>query len=519
MSRVRREEQQLSGMWCHSLKEPDLCELLRQYYALLLGLRGPRGGTLLLQHSGGLDSFINSSSDLIKKIQPFHPCLKFINAVMEAQVSAYGSHGLYCGLLISALLRELLLLTQDVPQSILREVADGLANKVIAHCSEPISVLNLSNLHQMLSFLGTCLDSKALGLNASEKDHLRATVLEAFLMSVSESGDVRGFGEIAITIAPGRLPVEASAFKGVLYRHHRFQELSMARIIGKLESSRISYKMNAQTSEISPRERGVSSNVRPSEPPLKSISHNKMLTRYSHNIFSELHDSSIRLLLFNVMLEFTNTKTECVKYAGNMSCSSLFDLEVSKKLCRFIKQEGIRILACQKVVSESITFELERLGVLVLERLGTSLTASLEKLSSCRSLSDLSLLDTDLQPCSGTGHTHCSCPLMGTIGRVDSVQQLHLPGGQYLLIQNTASQLPVVTLLLPALCAHVAENLKVVVEQGLRSISQTALSPGLVCSRCWGASFAAVVQRQDVRAALLQETHATEAQVSLVRRG
>ncbi|XP_018013199.1 uncharacterized protein LOC108670251 [Hyalella azteca] len=520
------EPQGLSGVWCHSIKEASICVLLGHYHSMLRRLHGRQAGTLLLQHSGGIHSYINSASDFVKNVQPFHPCLKFINALMEAQVSAYGSHGLYCGLLCSSLLQELLkLVSNGLPLVIIQEISGALVDIILSHCSEPTAVLDVSSIHEMMKFLGPCLTDRNLGLNDAEIDHLKTKVLEAVLLSISDIGHSQTFGDVVITEVPGRPVTEASVFKGLLYRHHRLQENSMACIISNLESFSSSHIVGHKqaSSSIGSSSRGIN---------LLNNEENNIFSRipngiksdrisfYTHNrVSDEAESRSISLILFNITLEFSSNANECIKFCGKFSSSTMYDMEVTKQLTTFMEREKILILACQKVVSESITAALERRGILVLERLGTALTTSLEKLANCRAVSDLQLLQaSNDQPCMGSGHQECKCLLRNSIGAITGIKRRDVSGRLYLLIENTSDvpHPPVVTLLLPALMAPVAANLKVLVEEAVKSVSHSILSPGVVCGFCWGANLAALVQRRHTNSCLLQRTGATEAQVFFV---
>ena len=228
--------------------------------------------------------------------------------------------------------------------------------------------------------------------------------MQGFLESVSKSGS---FGQVVVTTHVGRPTSEAKVLNGVLYKLH--------------------------------------------DPCTKIIS----LIREKQEMQDPAHQ--FRVVLFNIPLSFKKSEVFLLKYSGQIS-SEAYKVIVVKKLCAFVKRSGIDVIANQKYIDEEIKFELQRNGVLVLERLGTTLTEAVRHLTGCFEVSNVDWLFDQQQPSLAEG-------FIGTVGCVSLVEigkgkYVHLASNPELM-RSREESLPVVTLLLPILAPALEDNIKV----------------------------------------------------------
>ena len=438
-------EQTLEGVNCHTLHHPSMLALLREYLALLQGLLGPKAGTLLIQHSAGLHSFVNSSSELIKKIQVHHPCLKFINSLIEIQELSYGCFGLYVGILCLSLLIELLILEREgVSQKNISDFADTVFAELLSQLENKNSIhvdkLDVSSLPQVMSLARTSLCSKNIGLSNDEIDHLCASIVQAFLQSISpDEATVNDFGDIVVVVQEGRPTTEACVYPGLLCRETEPNFSLIEQINLKFKLNNLQYKKK--------------------EPLIvNNYSTKNSLRKYSRHLAEEDYEAdvekrgTIRIILFNVPLVFEQLETANLTYIGDLSNKEIFDNLASSKLKALVSRENIDVVACQKVISPVIQWELEKCGVLVIERLGTSATEALRKLSACDLISDITVLLRDGEGSSNdiydptlqrntdddTASLHHSFSVY--IGDLTSIKVVEIEAKSYLQLENVRQQ-------------------------------------------------------------------------------
>lgn len=549
MSGAHCTEQKLEGVWCHSLRAPSILTLLQEYQQILQRLLGPKAGTTLVHHSGGLDSFVNSSSELVKRIQPHHPSLKFINCLMEAQNSAYGCLGLYVGVLCLSLLKELLQLevnfNEGLSQRTVKEATNLLMAQIIAYLdTKPdnfVDKLDLSNLDQMLALVGTTLGSKNFGLNCQEKQHLKVKIVEAFLAAIPSNNDkeLDAFGDVTVTVMEGQSATEAQVFEGVLYREPDPNETVINAIKQRMKdghhthtSNRLVLKekktINANQDELLSNKNTcrIQNSLESSNNALRSVysahvSNRLAVSKYSRNILEDnenytcntphaIHPPScLRMVLFNVPLVFEQSETECLKFTGGAPNSEVYDTVMVAKLRDLVRRCRVVVIACQKVISDVIKFELQRDGVLVLERLGTTLTDSLQRLTGCVAISDVAgflsppnivLDEIDTSETNKFNPRDVDEFCDGFVGSLTDIHVVEVSGNTYLQLENSRRRTkpdkvnnhmtkglidkgivtkgsPVVTFLLPALTSVTSESLKAVVEESLRVLRHAAIHP------------------------------------------
>ena len=142
---------------------------------------------------------------------------------------------------------------------------------------------------------------------------------------------------------------------------------------------------------------------------------------------------SINVLVFTCML------TEERINSGSTSCV-IDNFSIILKHC---KKLNVYIIACQKVVDTSIKLNLQREGILLLDRMGTQLTEALVELSGALPISDISLcLKRNLQT---------------MIGTVKNIGYISCNYKAYVSLENKRSN--IVTLLVH--CSNIAEQVEI----------------------------------------------------------
>ncbi|XP_071547120.1 molecular chaperone MKKS-like isoform X2 [Panulirus ornatus] len=393
MTGVQLEEEHVRGLFCHSMQDPAYISMLCQYRRLLFSMYGPKGSSVLISNAAGREILIASSSEVIKQLSFNHPSVKYINALISAQHATCGLNGLYTGALCVRLLEEALRCEEDVPHPVLSDISEWIISELLDLLSKyPAEVtldLDIGDMEQVTSFVKTILRAKnCLNLSTPAVHDLSLNIVRAFLKSVPNEYSSNGFGHVYIATQEGSSCTEGMVFDGVL---HREPDICPQRI----------EKM------------GV------------------------HNIFS--------ILLFSVPILCVEGRNISMHWRGRGTVEENFINKVLPSLLSCMKRRNIHILASQKPIHPVIKFELERKGYLVLERMGTSTTEAVMKVSGCQAVSDLCNLSVELDNV--------------LLGKLTTVQHIVYNQKTYILLDYTESC--VSTLLLPVASPSILSTLKV----------------------------------------------------------
>ncbi|MPC66965.1 McKusick-Kaufman/Bardet-Biedl syndromes putative chaperonin [Portunus trituberculatus] len=382
MSGVVVEGDRVKGVFCHSVNHPSCLSMLSSYRKLLLSAYGPKGCSVLISNAVGREALVSSSSEIVKELSFAHPTTKYINALISAQNSSCGLNGLYTGLLCVGLLEEALKCEEEMSHPIVSYVSEWIISQFIEQLdqfpSQVVMELDIEEMDQVVSFVKTIIGAKSsLGLTKSEASDLSINIVRAFLKSIPSEYMHNGFGHVSIATQEEGPSSPGAIFEGLLYRN---PDISLNRVeeIGAL--------------------------------------------------------GEIRVLLFTVALSYIE-ETTSVAWGGPGTKEDNFGSLVLASLMSVLKKRNISIIANQKPVHPVLKFELERTGCLVLERLGTSATESLIRVSGCRSVSNLSNLPGELND--------------AVLGILTSTQNVVLNNKNYILLNN--SEGCVSTLLLPTI--------------------------------------------------------------------
>jgi len=423
MSGVQIESSNLSGLWKHGIRDLSFINMLREYHELLKGSFGPQGGLILINNSAGKETLTASSANIIKQLAFQHPCLKYINALISAQNESFCLYGLYVGILCSGLLLKALECSESIPFSIFSEVSELIITEFFSWMEESSSdivmKLDLGNIESMLRIVKTIFNSKKqYYFSSSEVSHLCLQVVTAFIHSVPASNTKSGFGYVHIITENASSCLQAKVYSGLLYR-----------------------EPNLDDSE------------------------------------GYVAKKNLRVLLFSVPLGCYEDKDKdknqelfiTIKGGNKISyIKSLFNL-----LNRCLKKNNVTVLACQKMIEPGLKYCLEKEGFLVLERLGTDLSAGLMKLSGCFGVTNLN----------GIGE---ASDLSESIGVLTSVDLVVVGNKSYFYLAHTAAN--VVTLMIPGVTDH--SHIRELCESSLAGLRGVCMEDGRVvvgggCLETW----------------------------------
>lgn len=392
MSGVVLEEERVRGVFCHSVAHPSYMSMLTRYRRLLLSAYGPKGNSVLISNAVGREALLSSSSEIIKELSFAHPTTKYVNALISAQNSSCGLYGLYTGLLCVRLLEEALRCEEDMPHPIVSSISE----RIISHLMEELDKfppqvvmeLDIGDMDQVVSFVKTIIGAKScLCLSLSDADELSINIVRAFLKSIPDEYTLSGFGHVSIAVQEDGPSLPGGVFEGVLYRN---PDVSKTRV----------EKIDAL--------------------------------------------GEVKVLLFTVALSYTE-ETTAISWGGSGTKEENFGSLVLASLMSMIRKRNINILANQKPVHPALKFELERTGCLVLERLGTSITEALIKVSGCQGISNLNNMPGLLSD--------------AVLGTLTSVKNVVFNNKNYILLDN--SEGCVATLILPTASPSILPTLKV----------------------------------------------------------
>ncbi|KAG0693509.1 McKusick-Kaufman/Bardet-Biedl syndromes putative chaperonin [Chionoecetes opilio] len=412
MSGVVLEGERVKGVFCHSVTHPSYLSMLASYRKLLLSAYGPKGSSVLISNAVGREALVSSSSEIIKELSFAHPTTKYINALISAQNSSCGLNGLYTGLVCVRLLEEALRCEEDMLHPLVSCISEWIISQLMEQLNQfPAQVvmeLDIGDMDQVVCFVKTIIGAKrCLGLTHSEANDLTINIVRAFLRSIPGEYMPGGFGHVSITAQEDGPSSPGGIFEGVLYRN---PDVSLTKV-----------------EEVGAR-------------------------------------GEIWLLLFNVALSYTE-ETATVVWGGPGTKEESFGSLVLASLMSVLKKRNISIVANQKSVHPVIKFELERAGWLVLERLGTSATEALVRVSGCRAVGTLNNLPGELND--------------AVLGTLTSLQNVAFNNRDYILLDHSKGC--VATLLLPSASPSILPTLKETVESCLAGLRMAVVDGKVVC--------------------------------------
>ena len=315
------------------LDSTDFVSTLRSFCSMLQSCVGPEGGIKILISGASYATFTSSSSRLLNNITLSNPICVFINQIMKSQINTYHDHGLYTGILITSLLKNILShhigLSIPAAAGVIGQLNSTLKSLFDLSCIK--LKVDFSTVKQLLPLVKSILSSKpTCGLTGAEIQNLQLSIVKGFLQTTNKTvGDV--FVECT----------EASEMKSQLFPG-------------------ILYQINCDD--------------------ISTVLHQKCNK-----------NGCVTLVLFNIMLTGEETskisENRGVKLKRPKNDDSF--VKAALKLFEQIAELHIDIVACQKVVHPTLSLYLKRKGILLLDRMGTDLTHAVEKLSGATPISGI----------------------------------------------------------------------------------------------------------------------------------
>ncbi|XP_018595518.1 molecular chaperone MKKS isoform X2 [Scleropages formosus] len=219
MSRLSKK--QPSVCTAAPLTDSNVSQKLAVLHQILTSCLGPSGRLKQIHNDvGGHVLTTSTSSVLLKAVQLSHPVPKLLAAAVLNHTSRFGDCGLFAGVLCSALLVEARRLMVEPPAvaTVYRQLL-GLCTTYLTQedCSCKVRV-EFSSSRDLLTLTRSVLTSKpACMLTQVEAEHIVLQVVQAFLLTVpsSTTGRVR-LGTAVTHLVEGQPPMASTALVGLL---------------------------------------------------------------------------------------------------------------------------------------------------------------------------------------------------------------------------------------------------------------------------------------------------------------
>lgn len=314
----------------HQSELSDSFKGLKLLKNIAITSRGPHGKVKVIQNSaGGHVNLTSSSGRLLPALSISRPLLKLLTTSAEGQIQTFGDGGLFlmaCCLNIVELSENSL-----TGNRILIEIFEELMELALGELKSDNFLgkihLSLSNTVQILSLVKTILSSKPLcKLSEDSVNLLASMIVECFLSSVKD--DNKNTNSVLILTAEGKSVNQSRHVPGILMLYPEIsssceKKLHLITKDKKIVVALVTTSMSGDSEEV-------------------------MHGRYQQNI----------------EVDAEQTVIECMK-----------------SFCHCIKDCGVGIVMCQKVVHPIIKFQLRQSGIFVVERMGAKLTSFVQDLT------------------------------------------------------------------------------------------------------------------------------------------
>lgn len=345
MSSLTRMDNKVYGVWKHQIRDPSFInELENTYHHLLISNYGPNNKLTLIRNSASNDFLTSSSKTLLEQLSFFHPCFKFINALINAQLKAYGVYGLYVGAFASSLLfRSLKMESSIISNRVARDISEWIQASFLERLHKEIEKisfkLDIGKLDHILSLVRGIVYSKSYyDISLNEKEHISLKIVEAFLKSIPE-GDSKEFGKVLI------LPME------------RPSSLDSFLVDGILHSASDSSKEELEEK------------------------------------LDKISSDNLKMIIFTVPLSPDLDEKSLIDWRSQASYEEAFIGHLLNKLKSILRQKGVNVIANQKFIHPALKFDLEKNGFFVIERLGTVATNFLLGMRPCYPVANLAEME------------------------------------------------------------------------------------------------------------------------------
>lgn len=419
---------------------------LKLFKDIAVTSRGPHGKVKVIQNSaGGHVTLTSSSGRLLPALSISRPLLKLLTSSAEGQIQTYGDGGLFlmaCCLNIVELSENSL-----TGNRILIELFDELMELALGELNSDHFLgkthLSLSNTLQILSLVKTILSSKPLcKLSEDSVKLLASMIIECFLSSVKD--DNKNTNSVLILTAEGKSVNQSHHVPGILMLFPEIsssceKKLHFIMRDGKIVVALVTTSMSGDSEEV-------------------------MQGRYQQNKEVDAEQTVI---------------------------------EYMKMFCHSIRDCGVGIVMCQKVVHPIIKSQLRQSGIFVVERMGARLTSFVQDLTGATPIDSF------------------MCNPENYLGSLDTVDHVILHNKSYLHLQRASSGMK--TLVLCNLEEEMVSELKVVCETALNALQIILQYPILLCGGgCWETclSFHVKQKVKENQSFILEKTKCTPAALS-----
>lgn len=314
----------------HQSELSDSFKGLKLLKNIAITSRGPHGKVKVIQNSaGGHVNLTSSSGRLLPALSISRPLLKLLTTSAEGQIQTFGDGGLFlmaCCLNIVELSENSL-----TGNRILIEIYEELMELALGELKSDDFLgkihLSLSNTVQILSLVKTILSSKPLCKLLEDSVNLLASmIVECFLSSVKD--DNKNTNSVLILTAEGKSVNQSRHVPGILMLYPEIsssceRKLHLITKDKKIVVALVTTSMSGDSEEV-------------------------MQGRYQQNIEVDAEQTVIKCM---------------------------------KSFCHCIKDCGVGIVMCQKVVHPIIKSQLRQSGIFVVERMGAKLTSFVQDLT------------------------------------------------------------------------------------------------------------------------------------------
>lgn len=430
----------------HQSELSDSFKGLKLLKNIAITSRGPHGKVKVIQNSaGGHVNLTSSSGRLLPALSISRPLLKLLTTSAEGQIQTFGDGGLFlmaCCLNIVELSENSL-----TGNRILIEIFEELMELALGELKSDNFLgkihLSLSNTVQILSLVKTILSSKPLcKLSEDSVNLLASMIVECFLSSVKD--DNKNTNSVLILTAEGKSVNQSRHVPGILMLYPEIsssceKKLHLITKDKKIVVALVTTSMSGDSEEV-------------------------MQGRYQQNI----------------EVDAEQTVIECMK-----------------SFCHCIKDCGVGIVMCQKVVHPIIKFQLRQSGIFVVERMGAKLTSFVQDLTGATPIESF------------------SCKPEKYLGSLDTVNHVILHKKSYLHLQRASSGMN--TLVLCNLEEEMVSELKMVCETALNTLQDILQYPILFCGGgCWETCLSFRIQQKlkENQSCILEKTKWTASALS-----
>ena len=325
---------QQSELHIKPLSDPDTLTALRELHRMFKSCYGPAGKLKLLHNNtGGHVTVTSSSGRLLHGLTVTKPVIKLLKSVIQEHLMLFSDCGTLTGLLSLALINSSLKL--DLNRHLLTDIHEVVCKWCIEalereDCACKVQ-LAITDFDALLNVVGSVMRSKpGCSLYGKDRDHICNLVLDAFLRTFqSEGSHSAHFGSVRYVSFEGLHPSSSQIIDGILFPSPNVPAYAKACIHAKCG------------------ENGL-----------------------------------IKVALFNISLSGDSEQYIDATYElrEGLDLSEIV-LEKIKDCVDGLVQDGVGLIACQKVVHPTVKKQCKEQGVLVLDRLGFSFITALHHLT------------------------------------------------------------------------------------------------------------------------------------------